>query len=97
MVGVPGTEERVALAEIEERLRRVRSRINWYGFQRNLYILGTVIALGVALLILAAFTLSSLWFTVFSWPVLLVLAFVLLFFLRRTFTEWLDFDLTARR
>jgi len=97
MVGVPGTDERIALAEIEERLRRVRSRINWYGFQRNLYILGTLIALGVALLILGAFTFSSLWFTVFSWPVLLVLAFVLLFFLRRTFTEWLDFDLTARR
>jgi hypothetical protein len=97
MVGVPGTEERVALAEVEERLRRVRARINWYGVQRNLYILGTLVALGVALLIVCAFSLSSLWFTVFSWPVLLALAFALLFFLRRIVTEWLNLDLAARR
>ena len=97
MVGIPGTEERVALAEIEDRLRRVRSRINWYGFQRNLYTVGTLIALGVALVILCAFTLSPLWFTVLSWPVLLALAFALLFFLRRAVTEWLDLDLAARR
>ena len=97
MVGVPGTEERIALAEVEERLRRVRSRINWYGVQRNFYILGTFITLGVALLILCAFTLPSLWFTVLSWPILLALAFALLFFLRRIVTEWLDLNLVARR
>ena len=96
MVGVPGTEERVALAEVEERLRRVRARINWYSMQRNLYNLGTLVALGIALLILCAFSLSPLWFTVLSWPVLLALAFALLFFLRRIVIEWLDFDLTAR-
>jgi len=97
VIGVPGTEERLALADIEDRLRRVRSRINWYGFQRNLYTLGTVAALGSALLIFCAFTLSPLWFTVLSWPVLLVLAFLLLFFLRRTVTEWIDLDSAARR
>ncbi|MBM4258317.1 MAG: hypothetical protein FJ147_20775 [Deltaproteobacteria bacterium] len=96
MVGVPGTEERVALAEVEERLRRVRSRINWYGLQRNFYISGTIIALGVALLIVCAFSLPPLWFTVFSWPVLLALVFALLFFLRRTVSEWLDLNLAAR-
>ena len=97
MVGVPGTNERLALAEIEDRLRRVRSRINWYGLQRNLYALGTVLALGMALLTLCAFTLSPLWFTVLSWPMLLALAFVLLFFLRRAVTEWIDLDLAARQ
>ena len=97
MVGVPGTEERLALADIEDRLRRIRSRMNWYGFQRNLYTLGTLVALGVALLVLCAFTLSPLWFTVLSWPVLLALAFLLLFFLRRSVTEWIDVRLTARR
>ena len=96
MVGVPGTEERLALAEIEDRLRRVRSRINWYGLQRKLYIVGTVLALGASLLIFCAFTVSSLWFTLVSWPVLLLLAFVTIFFLRRVVTEWIDIAGTAR-
>lgn len=97
MVGVPGTDERLALAEIEDRLRRVRSRINWYGLQRNLYILGTLLAVGTALLIVAAFTFSPLWFTVLSWPLLLALAFMFLFFLRRAVVEWIDVNVAARR
>lgn len=97
MVGIPGTDERLALAEIEDRLRRVRSRINWYGFQRNLYTLGIVLAVGAALLIVGAFAFSPLWFTVLSWPLLLVLAFVFLFFLRRVAIEWIDLSVAARR
>jgi hypothetical protein len=97
VIGVPGTKERLALADIEDRLRRVRSRINWYGFQRNLYTLGTVAALGLAFLVFCAFTLPPLWFTVLSWPVLLALAVLLLFFLRRTVIEWIDLDSAARR
>src|SRR5581483_6896374 len=97
MVGFPGTDERLLLAGIEDRLRWVRSRINWYGLQRNLYTLGTVLAIGVALLIVGAFTFSPLWFTVLSWPLLLALAFVLLFFLRRAVIEWIDLTVAARR
>lgn len=97
VIGVPGTEERLALADIEDRLRRVRSRINWYGFQRNLYTLGTVLVLGVAFLVFGAFTFPPLWFTVISWPVLLALAFLFFFFLRRTVIEWIDIDNAARR
>src|SRR5215471_7205319 len=46
MVGIPGTEERLALAEIEDRLRRVRARFNLYTVQHNFYGLGTALSLG---------------------------------------------------
>jgi len=97
VVGIPGTEERLALAEVEDRLRRVRTRCNLYTLQHNLYGLGTALVLGVALLIFFAFTLSPLWFTLLSWPMLVLLAFLFLFYLRRGITGWLDLNAAARR
>ncbi|HJY82806.1 MAG TPA: hypothetical protein VKK81_17190, partial [Candidatus Binatia bacterium] len=97
MVGIPGTEERLALAEIEDRLRRVRARFNLYTLQHNLYGLGTALALGMALLILGAFTLSSWFFSLAAWPLLTVLAFFLLFFLRHGIAGWADLNAAARR
>jgi hypothetical protein len=97
MVGIPGTEERLALAEIEDRLRRVRARFNLYTVQHNFYGLGTALSLGTALLILGAFTLSSWLFTLIAWPLLALLAFLLLFFLRRGVVGWTDLNAAARR
>ncbi|HEV8713588.1 MAG TPA: hypothetical protein VGX03_12270 [Candidatus Binatia bacterium] len=97
MVGIPGTEERLALADIEDRLRRVRARFNLYTLQHNFYGLGTTLSLGMALLILGAFTLSSWLFTLIAWPLLALLAFWLLFFLRRGVVGWTDLNAAARR
>lgn len=97
MVGVPGTEERLALADVEERLRQVRGRFNFYTMQHHLYRLGTVLVLGTTLLIVCTFLLSPLLFTIFSWPVLVFLAFCFLFFLRRGVADWADLNEIARR
>ncbi len=97
MVGVPGTEERLALAEIEDRLRRVRSRFNLYSLQHHCYRLGAALSLGVALLVIGAFLLPPWVFTLASWPLLVLLAFLLLFFLRRGVGEWTNLPLAARR
>ncbi len=97
MVGIPGTEERLALAEIEERLRRVRTRFNLYTFQHHLYRLGIALSLGSALLILGAFLLPAWGFTLAAWPVLALLAFLFLFFLRRSVVDWSDMTTSARQ
>jgi len=97
MVGTPGTEERLALAEVEDRLRRIRARFNLYTLQHNLYGLGTALALGVAALIVCAFTLSPLLFTLVSWPLLTLLACLLWLFLRRAVAGWTDLNAAARR
>jgi hypothetical protein len=97
MVGIPGTEERLALAEIEDRLRRVRARFNLYTFQHHLYRLGIALSLGIALLILGAFLLPPWLFTLAAWPLLGLLAFLFLFFLRQEVQDWSDLNTAARR
>jgi len=97
MVGIPGTEERLILADVEDRLRQVRGRFNFHTIQHHLYRLGTVLALGTALLIVGTFLLSPLLFTLVSWPVLVVLAFCFLFFLRSGVADWADLNEIARR
>ena len=97
MVGIPGTKERLALADVEERLRQVRGRWNFHTAQHHLYRLGTVLALGTALLIVCTFLLSPVLFTLFSWPILILLAFCFLFFLRRGVGDWADLNEIARR
>ena len=97
MVGIPGTDERLALADVEERLRQVRGRWNFHTAQHHLYRLGTVLALGTALLIVCTFLLSPVLFTLLSWPVLVLLAFCFLFFLRRGVGDWADLNEIARR
>lgn len=97
MVGIPGTDERLALADVEERLRQVRGRWNFHTAQHHLYRLGTVLALGTALLIVCTFLLSPLLFTLLSWPILVLLAFCFLFFLRRGVGDWADLNEIARR
>lgn len=97
MVGIPGTEERLVLADVEDRLRQVRGRFNFHTIQHHLYRLGTVLALGTALLIVCTFLLSPLLFTLVSWPVLVFLAFCFLFFLRSGVADWSDLNEIARR
>src|SRR5262245_65037153 len=97
MVGIPGTEERLALAEIEDRLRRIRARFNLYTLQHNFYGLGTAVCLGIVLLILGAFTLSPWLFTLTAWPLLALLAFLLVFFLLRGVAGWTNLNIAARR
>jgi hypothetical protein len=97
MVGIPGTEERLALAEIEDRLRRIRARFNLYTLQHSFYGLGTALCLGAALLIVAAFSFSSWVFTLTAWPLLALIAFFLVFFLRYGLAGWTDLNTAARR
>ena len=97
MVGIPGTEERLALAEIEDRLRRIRARFNLYIIQHHFYRLGAALSLGLALLILGAFLLPPWLFTLAAWPLLGLLAFLFLFFLRHSLTDWSNLTLAARR
>jgi hypothetical protein len=97
MVGIPGTEERLVIADVEDRLRQVRGRFNFQTIQHHLYRLGTALALGSALLIVCTFLLSPLLFTLISWPVLVFLAFCFLFFLRSSVADWADLNEIARR
>jgi hypothetical protein len=97
MVGIPGTEERLALAEIEDRLRRVRARFNLYTFQHHLYRLGIALSLGGMLLILGAFLFPPWLFTLAAWPLLGLLSFLFLFFLRQEVRDWSDLNTAARR
>ncbi len=97
MVGIPGTEERLALAEVEDRLRRIRARFNLYTFQHHFYRLGAALSLGAALLILGAFLLPAWVFTLAAWPLLVLLAFLFLFFIRRGVVDWLDLNAAARQ
>ncbi len=99
MVGVPGTEERLALADIEDRLRQLRGRFNQYTFQHRLYIFGTALALATSVLIVGAYKIdvASHIFAWISWPLGLGLLGLLLFSLRLGIQEWADIVLAARR
>lgn len=97
MVGIPGTEERLALAEIEDRLRRIRARFNLYIIQHHFYRLGAALSLGIALLVLGAFLLPPWLFTLAAWPLLGILSFLFLFFLRRSVIDWSNLGIAARR
>lgn len=97
MVGIPGTEERLALAEVEDRLRRIRARFNLYTSQHILYSFGTACALSAAVLIVATFTLSSFLFTLLFWPLLGILGILSFYYLRRLVRQWMDLRTAARR
>lgn len=97
MVGVPGTEERLALAEVEDRLRRLRGRFNLYTLQHNTYLFGTALALGTGALIIGAFKLSEQSFAWIVWPLVLTLTAFLLSSLRRVVGDWTTLVTAARR
>ncbi|MCE2485786.1 MAG: hypothetical protein J4F42_09770 [Desulfurellaceae bacterium] len=99
MVGVPGTQERLALADIEDRLRRLRGRLNRYTFQHRVYIFGTALALVSCVLIVCAYKLelASPLFAWVSWPLGLGLLVLLFVSLRRGVREWADVVRAARR
>ena len=97
MVGVPGTEERLALAEVEDRLRRLRGRFNFYTFQHNIYLFGTALAFGAGALIIGAFKLSEQSFAWLAWPLAVILIAFLLYSLRRVAGEWTTLVTAARR
>ncbi|MGH7966220.1 MAG: hypothetical protein ACRERD_31090, partial [Candidatus Binatia bacterium] len=90
-------KERLALAEVEHRLRRLRMRYNLYTLQHNVYSLGTVVAVGAVGLVVSAFTLSPLFFILVVGLLLGVLTFLLYVFLRRAVTNWSDLHTAARR
>ena len=93
----PGTQERISLAKIEARLLKFRVRFNLYTAQHQLYSIGTVLALGVALFTILAFSLSSFWFTLAAWPLFALAGFVCFRFLRRGITDWTNINTAARR
>ncbi len=93
----PGTEERSALAEVEARLRKLRARFNLYTAQHQFYGVGTVLALGFALFIFLAFSLSSFWFTLAAWPLFALAGFVCFRFLRQGVADWTNMNTAARR
>jgi hypothetical protein len=97
MVGVPGTEERLALTEVEDRLRQLRGRFNLYSLQHNVYLFGTALALGAAVFIIAAFKLSSSFFAWIAWPLSLLLLGFLAYSVYRLQGEWANLVHTARR
>ena len=89
--------QKLALAEIEERLRKVRARFNLYTLQHGSYRIGSPLFLGAALLIFLAFVASPLIFTLYFWSLLIGL--LLLFFLlaHRAAWRWTDLMEAARR
>ena len=93
----PGTQERISLAKVEAQLRTFRVRFNLYTAQHQLYSIGTVLALGLALFTILAFSLSSFWFTLAAWPLLALVGFVCFRFLRRGITDWTNINTAARR
>ena len=93
----PGTQERIALAEVEARLRKLRMRFNLYTAQHQCYGIGTVLALGFALLTFLAFSLSSFWFTLIVWPLLICAGFVCFRLLRQGMVDWTNLNTAARR
>lgn len=99
MAGVPGTQERLALADIEDRLRRLRGRFNRYTFQHRVYMFGTALALVASVLIVCAYKidLASSVFAWISWPLGLGLLGLLVLSLRLGIREWANTVLAARR
>ena len=93
----PGTEERSALAEVEARLRKLRARFNLYTTQHRFYGVGTVLALGFALFTFLAFSLSSFWFTLATWPIFALAGFICFRFLRQGVADWTSMHTAARR
>ena len=92
-----GTQERISLAKVEAQLRTFRVRFNLYTAQHQLYSMGTVLALGIALFTILAFSLSSFWFTLAAWPLFALAGFVCFRFLRRGITDWTNISTAARR
>lgn len=93
----PGTEERSALAEVEARLHKLQARFNLYTAQHRFYGIGTVCALGFALFTFLAFSLSSFWFVLVAWPLLVLAGYVCFRFLRQGVADWANLHTAARR
>ena len=93
----PGTEERSALAEVEARLHKLQARFNLYTAQHRFYGIGTVFALGFALFTFLAFSLSSFWFVLVAWPLLVLAGYVCFRFLRQGVADWANLHTAARR
>ncbi len=99
MGGVRGTQERLALADIEDRLRRLRGRCNRYTLQHRVYMFGTALALVASVLIVCAYKAESAShiFAWISWLLGLGLLGLLGLSLRVGIREWTDIALAARR
>ena len=92
-----GTGERTALVEIEARLHTLQTRFNLYTAQHQGYRVGTVLALGAALLMVLAFSLSGFWFSAAAWPLFGVAGVLCFRLLRRAAADWADPVRAARR
>lgn len=92
-----GTGERTALVEIEARLQTLQTRFNLYTAQQQGYRAGTVLALGAALLMVLAFSLSGFWFSAAAWPLFGVAGLLCFRLLRRAAADWADPVRAARR
>lgn len=93
----PGTEERTALVEIEARLHKLQTRFNLYTAQHQLYRVGAVLALGVAVSTVLAFSVSSFWFSAAAWPLFGVAGVICFRLLRQAVSDWTDLNSAARR
>ena len=92
-----GTGERTALVEIEARLQTLQTRFNLYTAQHQGYRVGTVLALGAALLMVLAFSLSGFWFSAAAWPLFGVAGVLCFRLLRCAAADWADPVRAARR
>lgn len=93
----PGTEERLAVATIEERLRRLRNRYNIHTAQNGLYSTGTVVGLSFSALTLLAFALPRTWFSVVAWPIIILCGFFCFRLIQRCISFWTNPRSAARR
>ena len=93
----PGTEERLAVATIEERLRRLRNRYNIHTAQNGLYRTGTVVGLSFSALTLLAFALPRTWVSVVAWPIIILCGFFCFRLIQRCISFWTNPRSAARR
>ncbi len=93
----PGTEERLAVATIEERLRRLRNRYNIHTAQNGLYSTGTVAGLSFSVITLLAFSLPRTWFSVMAWSILILCGFFCFRLIQRCTSFWTNPRSAARR
>lgn len=89
--------ERLALAEVEDRLRRVRNRSNWYTLQHQFYRCGALLLLSGALLVIALFSFSPVVFLSIAALLFSLAGIVTFVFFRLLIDNWIDLNAAARR
>ncbi len=97
MAEMPDAQRKLALVGIEKRLRKVRVRFNLYTLQHGSYRMGSLLLLGVALLIFLTFAVSPLIFMLSFGFLLIALVLGFFFLIRRDAWRWTSLMEAAQR